>query len=81
MLIGAAIAIIFGKLPLQLIILAQSVTILIVPFIGIAMYAISNDPQIMGRHANTPANKIIGFLGLLLLVVLAVINVNDLFFK
>ncbi len=38
MVIGAAVAIIFGKLPLQLIVLAQAVTIFIVPFIGIALY-------------------------------------------
>lgn len=81
MLIGAAIAIIFGKLPLELIILAQSVTILIVPFIGIAMYAISNNEQIMGKYKNSIAVKIIGFIGLLILVVLAGINIKDMFFK
>lgn len=81
MLIGAAIAIRFGKLPLELIILAQSVTILIVPFIGIAMYAISNDPKIMGKHTNSVTVKLIGFLGLLILVALACINVKELFFK
>jgi manganese transport protein len=81
MVIGAGIAIKFGKLPLELIILAQSVTILIVPFIGIAMYAISNDPKIMGQHKNSLLVKIVGFLGLLILVSLACINVKELFFK
>lgn len=81
MLIGASVAIIFGKLPLQLIILAQSVTILVVPFIGFAMYAISNNGQIMGEHKNSTSIKIIGFIGLLILVILAGVSVKDMFFK
>lgn len=81
MLIGALIAIKFGKLPLQLIVFAQSITIFLVPFIGIAMYAISNDEKIMGKHKNSVSVKIIGFIGLLILMCLACINVKELFFK
>lgn len=81
MIIGATIAIIFGKLPLELIVFAQSVTIFLVPFIGIALYAIANDVKIMGSLVNSPAFKIIGALGLLVLMVLAGSNVNELFFK
>ncbi|TZF81548.1 divalent metal cation transporter [Pedobacter sp. BS3] len=80
MCIGAAIAIIFGKLPLELIILAQSITILIVPFIGITMFAIANDTAIMGKHTSTVTVKIFGFLGLIILILLAAINVKELFF-
>jgi manganese transport protein len=79
MIIGATIAIIFGKIPLELIILAQRVTILIVPFIGVAMLLIANDKKIMGPYANKPTIKIIGSIGLLVLTVLAVKTVLDLF--
>lgn len=81
MIFGAVIAITFGKLPLELIVFAQSITIFLVPFIGIAMYVISNDEKIMGTYKNSPAVRIIGIFGILLLVFLAGINVNELFLK
>ena len=81
MVIGAIIAIVFGKLPLELIVFAQSVTIFIVPFIGIAMYLIANDEKLMGKLKNTPANKFFAGLGLLVIIALAVVNVKDMFFK
>ncbi len=81
MIIGAAIALSFGKLPLELIILAQSVTILIVPFIGLAMYVLANDARIMGQYRNTVLANVIGGLGLLLIIGLAMSNVNELFFN
>lgn len=81
MIFGAAIAIKFGKLPLELIVFAQSVTIFLVPFIGIAMYAISNDRKIMGTQVNTWFTKILAALGLLILLFLALSNVKELFFK
>ncbi len=81
MIIGATIAIVFGKLPLELIVFAQSVTILIVPFIGIAMYAIANDEKIMGVNKNSKAAKIWGAAGLLIIVVLAIESVRTMFFK
>jgi Mn2+/Fe2+ NRAMP family transporter len=80
MIIGAFVAIKFGRLPLELIVLAQSVTILIVPFIAIAMYLISNDKKIMGTHANSGLVKLIGLAGLFVLLGLAVVNVRELFF-
>jgi Mn2+/Fe2+ NRAMP family transporter len=81
MVIGAIIAIVFGKLPLELIVFAQSVTIFLVPFIGIALYAIANDVKIMGPLVNSRAVKVIGALGLLILIVLAITNVQELFLK
>jgi len=81
MIMGAAIAIVFGKLPLELIVFAQSVTIFLVPFIGIAMYTIANDGQIMGTYKNSMPFKIFGALGLLLIITLAFSNVKELFFK
>lgn len=78
MIIGATIAIAFGKLPLELIVFAQSITILIVPFIGVSMYAIANDEQIMGPLKNSPKIKVLAGLGLLLIIILAIININEL---
>ena len=81
MIVGAGIAIIFGKLPLQAIVLAQSLTIFIVPVIGISLFKIANDKQIMGELVNTNFQKLIGALGLLLLITLAIINAYDLFIR
>jgi NRAMP (natural resistance-associated macrophage protein)-like metal ion transporter len=81
MIIGATVSIVFGKLPLELIVLAQSVTIFIVPFIGVAMYAIANDAKIMGSLKNSIAIKIAGAAGLLIIIFLAFMNIKNLFFK
>ncbi len=81
MFFGAAIAIIFGKLPLQLIIFAQSVTIFVVPIIGITMYLIANDRTRMGHLANPSITRLLGGLGLALIIGLALLNVKSLFFN
>lgn len=81
MLIGAIIAIVFGKLPLQLIIIAQAVTIFVVPFIGIALYLVANDKKIMGEYRNKAFSNIAGGIGLLVIIFLALSNVKTLFFK
>lgn len=81
MVIGAIIAIVFGSLPIQLMIFAQSITILIVPFIGIALYMIANDASIMKTLVNSAKAKIFGALGLLILIGLAIRNVQTLFFS
>jgi Mn2+/Fe2+ NRAMP family transporter len=80
MIIGAAISIVFGKLPISLMIFAQSITILVVPFIGVAMYMIANDEKIMGNLKNSIKVKIFGMIGLLILIGLAVKNIESLFF-
>lgn len=81
MVIGSAIAILFGSVPLELIVLAQSVTILIVPFIGIAMYSIANNKIIMGGLANKTAARLAGGIGLTIIIILALKNIQELFFK
>ena len=81
MVCGAIIAMIFGKLPLELIVFAQSITIFLVPFIGIAMYFIANKKRVMEKHVNTVVAKIFGALGLLLVFFLAIYSVYDLFIK
>jgi Mn2+/Fe2+ NRAMP family transporter len=81
MICGASISLIFGKLPLELIIFAQSVTIFLVPIIGIAMFSIANDKEMMGKYVNSSFAKIGGALGLIILSTLAVWNFYELFIK
>ncbi len=80
-IIGALIALIFGKLPLELIIFAQSVTIFIVPVIGIAMFIVSNDSRVMGAYKNTICTNIAAIAGLILIFYLAFINFQKIFFS
>lgn len=79
MLTGATVAITFGKLPLELIILAQTITIFIVPFIGIALFLVANDKKIMGPLKNNAFANIAGGIGLLLMLVLAAANFKTMF--
>ncbi|WP_257668339.1 Nramp family divalent metal transporter [Parapedobacter tibetensis] len=79
MVTGSVIAIGFEKPPLEMIVFAQSVTIFLVPFIGVAMYAISCNKTLMGNYVSPPFIRIVGFVGLLILIMLAVYNFNELF--
>ncbi|MCE7063136.1 Nramp family divalent metal transporter [Dyadobacter sp. CY343] len=81
MIIGALVAVRFGKLPLELIVFAQSVTIFVVPFIGTAIYMVGNDKEIMGDKVNSPLVKIVAGIGLLVIFGLAIINSKELFFN
>jgi manganese transport protein len=81
MVTGAIVAIVFGKLPLQLIVMAQSVTIFVVPFIGFAMYFVANDRKIMGPLKNTRYQNIMCGVGLAVIVLLALLNVKEIFIK
>ena len=74
MIFGAIISLIFSHLPLELIVLAQSVTIFLVPFIGIAIWWVASSKRVMGDYHNTRFQQIAGLLGIILVVVLAVIN-------
>jgi Mn2+/Fe2+ NRAMP family transporter len=80
MIIGATIAIAYGNLPIELMIFAQSITIFIVPFIGVSLYLIANDEKIMGKLKNKLSAKTFGALGLLVLAGLAIKNIQSLFF-
>ncbi|MBD3628970.1 Nramp family divalent metal transporter [Cyclobacterium sp.] len=79
--IGAAVALIFGRLPLELIVFAQGITIFAVPFIGFGLFLIGNDANIMGELKNKKLSNILGVLGLLVLLTLAVSNGVNLFLK
>jgi Mn2+/Fe2+ NRAMP family transporter len=77
--IGAFVAIAFGKLPLELIVFAQGVTIFVVPFIGLGIFLIANNQRIMGDLVNKTPSKISGLIGLVVLVLLAASNFYNLF--
>ncbi len=78
MLAGVIVSILFGKVPLQLIVLAQGVTVFIVPIIGVAMFLIARDKRIMGGHANSRFANFWGALGLLLIIFLAAAGIRSL---
>jgi manganese transport protein len=79
MVIGAVVAIVFGRSPLELIVFAQGMTIFVVPFIGIALFSIANDKALMGTLVNRRASKIWGIIGLFVLFALAIGNFNRIF--
>lgn len=79
MIVGAIISLRFNHLPLELIVLAQSVTIFLVPFIGCSIYWIACSRQIMGDQVNNTFQRVAGALGLLLVLTLAAVNFNVLF--
>lgn len=81
MILGCIVAISFGRLPLELIVLAQSVTIFLVPFIGISILVIANSKKVMGEHANSIFYKTVGVLGLAVIFILMFSNVYDMILK
>ncbi|MCF3110959.1 Nramp family divalent metal transporter [Niabella sp. CC-SYL272] len=74
MIFGSVIAYVFGSLPLELIVFAQSITIFLVPFIGIILFLVANDPVIMKEQKNKPLTKVWAIIGLAILLILAVSN-------
>ena len=81
MILGCIVAISFGRLPLELIVLAQSVTIFLVPFIGISILVIANSKKVMGEHANSIFYKTVGVLGLAVIFILMFSNVYNMILK
>lgn len=79
MTVGATIALLFGNAPLELIVFAQSITIFIVPVIGIALFLIANDQVIMNGNRISLFLRIVGFIGLCVVILLALINFHDIF--
>ncbi|MEZ4772712.1 MAG: Nramp family divalent metal transporter [Bacteroidia bacterium] len=73
---GAATALIFGRLPLEMIVFAQAVTIYLAPMIGLVIFLIANKKQVMGELANSRTQNILGAIGLLILAILAANNLR-----
>ncbi|MDQ4001787.1 MAG: Nramp family divalent metal transporter [Actinomycetota bacterium] len=79
-LFGATVAVIFGSSPVQLIIIAQALTIFVVPFVGLILLWVANDNARMGQWANSSWQNVLGALGWLALLATAVRLVWVLFF-
>lgn len=71
-LIGTAIALKFGRLPLELIIFAQAITILIAPIIAIALLLVAKDRTMMGSLKNRSWQTGVAILGIGVLLFLAI---------
>lgn len=78
MLIGALVSLVFGKAPLELIVTAQMVTVVIVPLFGTVMYRVSNDRNLMGDLKSSIVKNLIGGAGLLVLYLLSAYTLGSL---
>lgn len=79
-LFGSAIALYYGRLPLQLIIFAQALTIVIAPAAAIFILLITNDQKVMAPELRSKRAHLIPLIGLVVLLCLAIYNVRTLFF-
>lgn len=80
-LVGATVAIVFGRLPIQLIIMAQGFTIIVVPVIGLLLFLMAIDKS---KREDMPLGlglKLLMLAGLIILVLLAGVNVYSIFIK
>jgi manganese transport protein len=71
-LTGTAVALIFGKLPIELIIFAQAVTLFIAPLIGISLFLLANNKSLMQGKRNNWFQNGLGMLGIGLLILLSI---------
>ena len=79
--VGSSLALAFSDLRLRLIVFAQGFTILIVPVIAFAILKITNSKTIMGSSSNSRSVKIIGYLGVITLILLATTYAYLVYFK
>lgn len=74
MITGAIVAVWFGGIPIDLIVFAQGITIFIVPFIGIILFITANSKDVLGELRNGTGSRIVGYIGIILLIILALRN-------
>jgi manganese transport protein len=72
MVLGAAVAVLFGAIPVQLIVFAQALTIFVVPLIALLMLLLANDRARMGSLATPVWKNVLAILGWLVLLATAV---------
>ncbi len=73
-ILGSAVAIIFGRLPLELIVVAQTVTVIIAPAAAWALWRTARDASIMGALTYRGFQNVLPAVGFLLLLVMAVMQ-------
>jgi manganese transport protein len=77
MVIGGVVAVVFGGIPLQLIVTAQAVTIFAVPLVGIALLVLARHADRAGLRLGT-AQSVLALAGIAFLIVLALTYVGNL---
>lgn len=78
---GSAIAIVFNHLQLKLIVIAQALTMIVAPILGVFILLISNDVSIMGENKNKFWLKTMGISGLILVLILGIAFAYNFLFK
>jgi Mn2+/Fe2+ NRAMP family transporter len=68
---GAVFAVAFSHLQLQLIVIAQAITMIVAPIVGIFIFLVSSNPTLMGDLKNGNILKIFGIIGLFIIMLLA----------
>ncbi len=79
--IGATVAIVFGNLPIELIIIAQGLTIIVSPLIGLLLLLIAFDKSAKKEMELGIGLKILMIVGWVILLFLALVNGYNLFIK
>jgi len=80
-LVGATVAVVFGSLPIQLIIMAQGFTVIVVPVIGILLFLMAIEKSKKEDMPLSIVLKLLMLIGLITLVLLAGMNVYSIFIK
>jgi len=70
--LGAALAVLFGKNPVQLIVVAQATTILGVPLMAVVMILLANDKELMGEARNRLLANVIAIAAIIWLLALSI---------
>ncbi len=78
---GALLSVVFSEMGLRLIVLAQRLTILFVPFIAVFILLAANDRSVVNGMKNNRLANIAGVAGLALLTLLALYNVYKLIYS
>ena len=75
---GLVITILFTKSPVQLIIFAQALTVLVAPFLGYLLLTMSNNRNLMGDLKNTWWKNVLGVVGFLAILSLSATMIVEL---
>ncbi len=75
---GLVITLVFTSSPIQLIIVAQALTVLIAPLLGVLLLIMSNHHDLMGTLRNTWWKNVIAVLGLVAILSLSALLVYEL---
>ena len=78
--IGAIVAFIFGSLPLQLIIFAQGITVMLVPLTAVIILLFANKKDVNIEKKTISVSNVIGVLGILSLLFMSGYSIKYLLF-